>query len=122
MKRHKILIIDDDKDILKVLKKRLEECHYEVIGAQEGYEGLYKYSKEKPDLIILDIMLPRIDGYEVCREIRREIKDEKTPIIMLTAKGDDYDRIKGKVIGATYYRTKPFEWDDVHKLITQLLN
>jgi two-component system, OmpR family, alkaline phosphatase synthesis response regulator PhoP len=121
MKQKKILIIEDDADILKALKKRLEACQYEVAEASQGYEGLYRYLREKPDLIILDIMMPTLNGYEVCREIRREIKDEATPIIMLTAKGEDYDRIKGKVVGATAYQTKPFDWDHLLSIITECL-
>lgn len=113
MDAKKILIIEDDADIMKVLKRRLEESRFAVIEASDGYEGLYKYLRQRPDLIILDIMLPNLNGYEVCREIRREIKDIRTPVVMLTAKGEDYDRIKGKVIGATTYKTKPYDWDDL---------
>jgi two-component system alkaline phosphatase synthesis response regulator PhoP len=67
-------------------------------------------------------MMPGLNGYEVCREIRREIRDERTPIIMLTAKGEDYDRIKGKVIGATIYKTKPFDWEDLLETVRKCLN
>ena len=118
----KILIIEDDANILEILKRRFEEDHYVVIEASNGYEGLYKYLREKPNLIILDIMMPGIDGYEVCREIRREIKDVKTPIIMMTAKGEDYDRIKGKVIGTTKYITKPFIWENLLETVNECLN
>ena len=117
MSKKKILVIEDDADIFRVLKRRLEEELYVVIGASDGYEGLYKYLRHRPDLIILDVMMPGLNGYEVCREIRREIRDLKTPIIMLTAKGQDYDRIKGKVLGATKYKTKPFDWDDLLKTV-----
>lgn len=111
--KKKILIIEDDLDLSKMLKLRLEKDGYAVVQAFGGYEGLYKYIKEKPNLIILDIMLPQLDGYEICREIRRELKDPKTPIIMLTAKNQDYDRIKGKVVGTTKYFTKPFDGKDI---------
>jgi DNA-binding response OmpR family regulator len=121
MKNKKILIVEDDPDLLAVLKKRLEAGQYDVVEATQGYEALYKYLREKPDLILLDIMIPKLNGYEVCREIRREIKDKATPIIMLTSKGEDYDRIKGKVIGATTYHTKPFDWDELHNTIKQYL-
>ena len=67
-------------------------------------------------------MMPGLDGYEVCREIRREIRDEKTPIIMLTAKGEDYGRVKGRVIGATQYKTKPFDWEDLLKTVGECLH
>lgn len=111
--KKKILVIEDDEDLSKALRIRLEKDGYKVIQASDGYEGLYKYTREKPSLIILDVMMPKLDGYEVCREIRRVCKDVRTPIIMLTAKDEDYDRIKGKVIGATKYMTKPFEWKEL---------
>lgn len=122
MSGKKILIIEDEVNISKVLRKRLEKSDYVVVEASEGYEGLYQYLRQRPDLIILDVMMPGLDGYEVCREIRREIRDERTPIIMLTAKGEDYDRVKGKVIGATQYKTKPYDWEDLLKTIKECLH
>ena len=122
MRKKKILVIEDDADILRVLKKRLEASQYVVVEASSGYEGLYKYLRQRPNLIILDIMMPGLNGYEVCREIRSEIRDEKTPVIMLTAKAEDYDRIKGRVIGATTYKTKPFDWEDLLKTVNEFLN
>ena len=108
--KKKILVIEDERKLSEVLKLLLlENDGFTVICSYGGYEGLYKYGKEKPDLIILDIMLPDLDGYEVCREIRREWHDLRTPIIMLTCKGEDYDRIKGKVVGATKYMLKPYD-------------
>jgi DNA-binding response OmpR family regulator len=117
----KILIIEDNMDIQKLLKRGLEANHYSVVEASSGYEGLYKYLRYRPGLIILDVMMPGLDGYEVCREIRREINDLDTPIIMLTAKGEDYDRIKGKVIGATMYKAKPFDWEDLLAIVQKYL-
>ena len=106
MKR--ILIIEDDHDIAELLKNRLEVCGYEVITAFDGEEGFTKYLLGKPHLIILDLMLPKTNGYEVCRRIRRERKDN-THILMLTAKNTETDRIVGRVKGADQYMTKPFE-------------
>ena len=117
MKQNKILVVEDDADISGILKKRLEKRRYVVISASDGYEALYKYVKERPGLIILDVMLPNLNGYEVCREIRREMGDNITPIIMMTARRGDYDRIRGRVVGATKYFTKPFE---VEKLLTEI--
>ena len=80
-----------------------------------------KYQKEKPDLILLDLMLPELNGHEVCRKIRRTDNDEKTPIIMITAKTDTVDRIRGRVIGAEKYFTKPFEMEVLLDEIKTLL-
>ena len=116
-----ILIVEDELDIIKLLEARLKKNGYEVVSAKSGYEALYKYLRIRPSLILLDIMIPNLDGNEVCREIRREICDEKTPIIMLTAKKEDFDRIKGRVVGATVYMTKPFEIEMLLGKIKELL-
>jgi len=92
----KILIIEDERKLSNILKILLKNDGFTVICSYSGYEGLYKYVRGKPDLIILDIMFPDLDGYEVCREIRRTLNNLKTPIIMLTCKGEDYDRAKIK--------------------------
>jgi DNA-binding response OmpR family regulator len=115
----KILVVEDDFDTSSILKKRLEKMRYVVIRASDGYEALYKYVKERPTLIILDVMLPKLNGYEVCREIRRGMNDMETPIIMMTARSGDYDRIRGMVVGATKYYTKPFE---LEKLMEEIKN
>ena len=107
--KKKILIVEDERKLSHILKLLLESDGFTVICSYSGYEGLYKYVREKPNLIILDIMLSDLNGYEVCREIRRTLDDLKTPIIMLTAKGEDYDRIKGRVVGATKYMLKPYD-------------
>ena len=119
MTENKILVVEDDNDISMVLKKNLEKEQYVVIRASDGYEALYKYLKEKPRMIILDVMLPSLNGYEVCREIRRTMNDEKIPIIMMTGRREDYHRIKGMVVGATRYLTKPFE---LEKLMEEIRN
>lgn len=116
-RKKKILVIEDERKLSMILKLLLEDDGFTTVRSYSGYEGLYKYVKEKPDLIILDIMLPGLDGYEVCREIRREWNDLKTPIIMLTCKGEDYDRIKGRVVGATKYMLKPYDGED---MLTQI--
>ena len=104
--KEKILIVEDEHDLVKGLKLNLEDEGYEVIWASDGMEGLLKAQEEIPDLIILDIMLPKMDGLEVCRELRR--KNINTPIIMLTAKGEEVDKVVGLEIGADDYMTKPF--------------
>jgi DNA-binding response OmpR family regulator len=100
-----ILIIDDEINISDLAKMYLSKEGYEVITAEDGYEGIRLFRTRKPTLIVLDLMLPGIDGLEVCRQVRRE---SSVPIIMLTARGDDVDRIVGLELGADDYLTKPF--------------
>ncbi len=109
--KKKILVVDDEPDMVSLLKIELEHEGYEVVTAFDGKEGYEKYHKEKPDLILLDLMLPQLNGHEVCRKIRRTDNDVATPIIMITAKTDTVDRIRGRVIGAEKYVTKPFQME-----------
>ena len=102
----KVLIVEDDPGILMNLKDEFESYGYKVFSAEEGGKGLTLARKEKPDLIILDLMLPVMDGYEVCRELRNE--GNRTPIIMLTAKSKEIDKVLGLELGADDYVTKPF--------------
>ena len=100
-----ILVVDDERNIVELVKLYLGNEGYAVETAYNGREALRKFSQQPPDLIILDLMLPEVDGYEVCRQIRRE---SRVPIIMLTARGDDVDTIVGLEIGADDYMAKPF--------------
>jgi two-component system alkaline phosphatase synthesis response regulator PhoP len=102
----KILLVDDEKDIVEFLQYNLKQEGFEVITAYDGMETLTKI-KEKPDLVILDIMMPKMDGFEVCRRIREMNGYEKTPIIFLTAKSGEMDEIKGLELGASDYIQKP---------------
>jgi two-component system response regulator VicR len=104
MKR--ILIIEDDAAILRGLKDNLEYESYTVLTAADGEEGYYLIKEKKPDLIILDLMLPKMNGYELCRKVRNE--GVTTPILMLTARGEEMDRVLGLDLGADDYVTKPF--------------
>ena len=104
--KEKILIIEDELDLVKGIKMNLVDEGYEVDYALNGKEGLGKALKEKPDLILLDIMLPGMDGLEICKELRRNKVD--IPILMLTAKGDEIDKVIGLEIGADDYISKPF--------------
>jgi len=104
--KKKILIVEDEKELIEGLKLNLVSAGYDVIWALDGQEGLNKALKEAPDLILLDIMLPKIDGLDVCRELRG--KNIAVPIIMLTAKGEEVDKVVGLEIGADDYITKPF--------------
>ena len=103
--KEKILVVDDEVSIRRILETRLSAIGYTVVTASDGEEALLIYKKELPDLIILDIMMPKLDGYGVCQEIRKE---SEVPIIMLTALGDVADRITGLELGADDYVVKPF--------------
>ncbi len=104
--KDKILIIEDEEDLVKGLRLNLEDEGYQITWASDGEQGLERVFREKPELIILDVMLPKKDGLEVCRELRE--KKISTPIIMLTAKGEEIDKVVGLEIGADDYITKPF--------------
>ncbi|MHB8459197.1 MAG: response regulator transcription factor [Candidatus Limnocylindrales bacterium] len=100
-----ILIVDDERNIVDLLRLYLEKEGFAVIAAADGEQGLALHARHDPDLVILDLMLPKIDGYEVCRELRRR---GDTPVLMLTARDDDVDAIVGLELGADDYVTKPF--------------
>ncbi|MCK4858998.1 MAG: response regulator [Candidatus Omnitrophica bacterium] len=108
MRKKKILIVDDEKDILELLKYNLEKAGYSVLTAKSGEQALESVKKEKIDLILLDLMLPKIDGLEVSKILKRDNQTEFIPIIMLTAKGEESDIIIGLELGADDYITKPF--------------
>ena len=101
----KILLIEDEEGIIHLLNLYLKDAGYDVIVAKDGADGLALHARTRPDLVILDIMLPALDGFEVCRRIRAW---SKTPIMMLTARGDEDDRILGLDMGADDYLVKPF--------------
>ena len=114
----KILIVEDEKHLVKVLKYNLEKEGYRVVTAGDGEAGLQSYRSEKPDLVILDIMLPKLDGFEFCKAVRREAK---TPIMMLTAKNTEIDKVLGLELGADDYVTKPFSVREVSARIRAIL-
>jgi DNA-binding response OmpR family regulator len=121
MDKKRILIVDDENDILIVLRFRLEANNYEVLTASDGQEGLNKARTEKPDLIILDLMLPKLDGYKVCRMLKFDESYKSIPIIMFTAKVQQKDEELGKEMGADAYVTKPFEPEILLEKIRELL-
>ncbi len=104
--KKKILAVDDEMAIIDLLKFNIEKEGYTFISAQDGEEGLQKVIDEKPDLVLLDVMLPKMDGLSVCRKIRQE--QINIPVIMLSARGEEIDKILGLEIGADDYITKPF--------------
>ena len=108
MAKETILVVEDEEDIRELLKYNLEKEGYQVFGAATGEEGLRAVRDRRPDLILLDLMLPGIDGLEVCRRIRGGAQTQHLPIIMLTAKGEEADIVTGLELGADDYIAKPF--------------
>lgn len=106
----KILIVDDDVNICELLRLYIERDDYSVVIANDGEQALEIFNQEQPDLVLLDIMLPKMDGWQVCKEIR---KNSNRPIIMLTAKGELFDKVLGFELGADDYIIKPFEAKEV---------
>ncbi|MCQ4727365.1 response regulator YycF [Anaerotignum faecicola] len=105
METRKVLVVDDEKNIVDIIKFNLKKEGYDVVTAADGQEAILKAYTENPDLILLDIMMPNVDGYEACRKIREKYD---TPIIMLTARAEEVDKVLGFELGADDYVTKPF--------------
>lgn len=105
----RILIVEDDPSVLRATSYILEKEGYEVISAQNGLEGLKKARESGPDLLILDVMLPGIDGFEICHSLRGEPQTAQLPILMFSAKGQDSDKATGLKMGADEYITKPVD-------------
>ena len=120
-KKNRVLVIEDDKDMANAIKMRLEANNFEVLLAENGLEGLEKARTEKPELIILDIMLPKMDGFKVCRMLKYDEKFKKVIIIILSAKVQKSDIEKGKEVGADAYITKPFKAEELLAKIGELL-
>jgi len=108
MANEKILIVDDEEDVLELVRYNLDRSGYHIETASSGEEALSKARKSMPELIILDLMLPGIDGLEVCKKLKGDVKTEHIPVVMLTAKGDESDIVTGLELGAEDYITKPF--------------
>ena len=117
MTQKKILIVEDEPDILDTMKFRLESEGYEVVTAVDGMEALYKGREEAPDLIILDIILPKMDGFQVCRDLKGDPKYHQIPIIVVSAKAQAVDQVEGMRCGADEYMTKPFDSDELVKMV-----
>ncbi|KQL37960.1 MULTISPECIES: response regulator transcription factor [Bacillaceae] len=116
---NKILVVDDEEHILTLIKFNLEQAGFQVVTATDGEEGLQKAVEEKPELIVLDLMLPKKDGMEVCKELR--LQRNTTPILMVTAKDDEFDKVLGLELGADDYMTKPFSPREVVARVKAIL-
>ena len=114
----KVLVADDDKNICELLRLYLVKEGFQVVLAGDGEEALARFSAENPDIILLDVMMPRLDGWQVCREIR---KKSECPIIMITAKGETFDKVLGLELGADDYVVKPFETKEIVARIKAVL-
>jgi two-component system alkaline phosphatase synthesis response regulator PhoP len=108
MARTRILVVDDEPDILELVQYNLRKDNYDVVGVESGEEALAQVRATPPDLIILDLMLPGVDGLEVCRTLKRDTRTTAIPIVMLTARGEEADIVAGLELGADDYLTKPF--------------
>ncbi|AVP53596.1 transcriptional regulatory protein [Clostridium tetani] len=117
MSQDKILIVDDEEHIRELLRYNLEKEGYKIFCAENGKEALEIAKEKKPTLILLDVMLPQMDGYDVCKEIRKDNSISTTPIIMITAKGEELDKVLGLELGADDYITKPFS---IRELIARI--
>lgn len=115
----KVLVIDDSKTIRKTAESLLSKQGYEVITAVDGYEALAKIAEHRPDVIFVDILMPRLDGYQTCALLKHSTKFRDTPVIMLSSKAGIFDRAKGRVVGAEQYITKPFTQDDLLSAIRE---
>ena len=119
----KVMVIDDSKTIRRTAETLLKKAGCDVLTAENGFEALPIISAQHPDILFIDIMMPRLDGYQTCSLIKNNAKFQNTPIIMLSSKDGLFDRAKGRVVGAEQYLTKPFTREDLLGAIrTHLIN
>ena len=121
MTKKRILIVDDEPDLVETIQVGLELEDYECIVAFDGFRGLDRARSENPDLIILDVMLPVLNGYKICRLLKFDEKYKHIPIIMLTAEAQEKDRQTGQETGADFYMTKPFSADKLLAKVKEYL-
>ena len=121
MTKKRILIVDDEPDIVKMLELRLQVMGYETLVARDGQEGLELAKKEMPDLMILDIMMPKLDGFKVCGLLKADTRFKNIPIVMFTARGQEMDRDISKDIGADAYLNKPLNATELKDTIGKFL-
>jgi two-component system alkaline phosphatase synthesis response regulator PhoP len=121
MTKKKILVVEDEAELTGAIQIRLEQAGYEVLIAYDGQEALEKARTENPDLIVLDLMLPKIDGYKVCRLLKFDGKSKKIPVVMLTARAQEKDENLGYEVGADAFITKPFKYQVLLAKIAELL-
>ena len=114
----KVMVIDDSKTIRRSAETLLKKAGCEVVTAIDGFEALAKITEHKPDIIFVDIMMPRLDGYQTCALIKNNQTFKGTPVIMLSSKDSIFDRARGRIVGSEEYLTKPFSKEDLINAIT----
>ncbi len=115
----KVMVIDDSKTIRRTAETLLKKAGCEVITATDGFEALSKITDQNPDVIFIDIMMPRLDGYQTCALIKNNHLYKNTPVILLTSKDGLFDRARGRIVGSDQYLTKPFTKDELLNAITE---
>lgn len=118
----KVMVIDDSKTIRRTAETLLKKAGCEVITATDGFEALSKITDQNPDVIFIDIMMPRLDGYQTCALIKNNNLYKNTPVILLTSKDGLFDRARGRIVGSDQYLTKPFTKDELLNAITEHVN
>ncbi|MCE1246239.1 MAG: response regulator [Firmicutes bacterium] len=121
-KKNKVLLVDDDKQILSSLRVYLELENYQVETASNGQEAIEKVKRNKPEILVLDVMMPEMDGFEVLEQLKAEEQYADIPVVMLTAKSQDIDVLKGFRMGASSYMTKPFNLNELVENIELILH
>lgn len=116
-----LLLVDDERDLVFYTKLFLEEQGYEVVEAYDGQQALELLQSHRPDLIILDVAMPRMTGWDVLAEIQQDPEKADIPVLMLTARAEDADKARGWELGVTWYQTKPFELDELAMIIERIL-
>lgn len=119
--KRRILVIDDEPEVVDLLKKRLEKAGYQVMTATDGPQGFKAAVEQKPDLILLDIIMPDVDGLTVLRQLKAEESTSSIPVVMVTAKGMTDSIFEAQKFGATDYIIKPFQWSELLKFIKRYL-
>ncbi len=115
----KVLVIDDSNTIRRSAELFLTQAGYNVILAEDGFSALTKITEHHPDVIFVDVMMPRLDGYQACALIKRNARFRRTPVIMLSSKDGVFDRARGRLVGSDEYLTKPFTKDDLVRAVRQ---
>ena len=116
------LVVDDDKLLLRLVQLNLDKMGIEVLMAEDGQEAIRLATEERPDVILLDIMMPQMDGYEVMRRLKSEKKTRDIPVVMLTAKSNPDDRQRSRDMGAVAYITKPFRLEELRGTVNDVVN
>lgn len=117
----KVMVIDDSKTIRRTAETLLQKEGFEVITATDGFDALAKIADSKPAIIFVDIMMPRLDGYQTCALIKNNKEFKSTPVVMLSSKDGLFDKAKGRIVGSDQYLTKPFSRDELLGAIRQLV-